>query len=87
MNNHEVIRLQLTYPEQHVEEPILYHLVVDYGLMPNIRRANMESGVGGYLLLELSGEPKFLRKGIAFLEGCSIEVTSVGLDGDSSWAV
>ena len=87
MLEREVIKIQLTYPESHVAEPILYHLVIDFGLIPNIRRANMELGVGGYLLMELTGEPEYLKKGIAFLESRDIKVTHIGLDGDSSWAL
>jgi hypothetical protein len=70
----ETIRVQLSYPLERVKEPVLYHLVMDYGLIPNIRRANIDVHTGGFIVLELTGEREFL-------EQCGITVTPVGLDG------
>lgn len=83
----ETIRVQLNYPLEHVKEPILYHLVVDYGLIPNIRRANIDVHTGGYIFLELSGEKSALEKGLAWLEELGITVSAIGLDGTQEWAV
>ena len=51
--NMQTVRVQLTFPTNRVTEPIIYHLVEDFDLIPNIRRANMDSKTGGYLILEI----------------------------------
>lgn len=76
-NDKQTIRVQLNYPLERVKEPILYHLVLDYGLIPNIRRANIDVHTGGFIVLELTGEKPDLDRGIAFLEKCGITVTDV----------
>jgi hypothetical protein len=73
----QTMRIQLNYPLERVKEPILYHLVLDYGLIPNIRRANIDVHTGGFIVLELTGEQADLNRGIAFLEKCGITVTDV----------
>jgi hypothetical protein len=85
--NKETLRVQLSYPIERVKEPVLYHLVVDYGLVPNIRRANMDIATGGYIFLELTGEKESLDDGVRFLERCGITVTPAGLDGTEEWGV
>jgi len=72
------VRVQLDYPLEQVKEPIIYHLVTDYRLIPNIRRANIDVHTGGMLVLELIGEDQDLKDGVEFLRGLGITVTSVG---------
>ncbi|HEV2474691.1 MAG TPA: NIL domain-containing protein [Chthonomonadales bacterium] len=74
------IRVQLDYPLEHVREPIIYHLVTDYRLIPDIRRANIDVHTGGMLVLELQGQPEDLEAGMAFLRRLGITVTDVGLE-------
>jgi L-aspartate semialdehyde sulfurtransferase ferredoxin len=83
----ETIRVQLNYPIERVKEPILYHLVMDYGLIPNIRRANIDVHTGGFIFLELTGEKSALDRGLKFLEDCGIDVSAIGIDGTQEWAV
>ena len=78
-------RVQLNYPLERVKEPVLYHLVMDYGLIPNIRRANIDSHSGGFIALELTGEQQDLDRGIRFLEETGITVTSVGPETTEEW--
>lgn len=76
----ETKRIKLSYPLERVKEPILYHLVMDYGLIPNIRRANIDIHTGGFIVLELTGESESLDRGINFLESCGVTVSDVGFD-------
>lgn len=78
-------RVQLNYPLERVKEPVLYHLVMDYGLIPNIRRANIDVHTGGFIVLELTGEPGELDRGIRFLEECGVSVAEVGLNSEGEW--
>ena len=86
MPEKETIRVQLNYPLERVKEPILYHLVMDYGLVPNIRRANIDVHTGGFIVLELTGEASALERGKKFLQDCGITVTPVGVDTPEEWS-
>lgn len=81
----ERIRVQLDFPLEQVTQPIIYHLVVDYRLIPNIRRAQIDAHTGGMMVLELEGTQADLQAGIAYLRGLNIEVTDVG--GGTSWTI
>jgi ABC-type methionine transport system ATPase subunit len=79
------VRVQLDYPLERVKEPIIYHLVTDYHLIPNIRRANIDVHSGGMLVLEIEGERADLDAGLEFLRGLDITVTPVGTE--ESWTI
>jgi len=85
MSATESIRVQLDYPLEQVKEPIIYHLVTDYNLIPNIRRANIDVHIGGMLVLQLEGSRDNLEAGMAFLRGLGITVTEVGVE--PAWTV
>ena len=85
MADQEKIRVQLDYPLEHVKEPIIYHLVTDYRLIPDIRRANIDAHTGGMLVLEIEGSRDDLDAGMAFLRGLNIMVTEVG--AEQSWTI
>lgn len=81
----ESIRVQLDYPLEQVREPIIYHLVTDYQLIPNIRRANIDVHTGGMLVLQLEGNRVDLDAGIAYLRKLGITVTEIGTE--QSWTI
>lgn len=85
MSQTQHIRVQLDYPLERVKEPIIYHLVTDYQLIPNIRRANIDVHTGGMLVLEIEGTPENLEAGVAFLRGLGITVTEIGVE--QSWTI
>lgn len=70
-----VVHVKLEYPLSQVKEPIIYHLVKDYQICPNILRAKIDVHEGGTLDLELEGEPTQIQKGISFLRDLGIGVT------------
>ena len=73
MTPEEHLRLFVSFPEELVERPMIYELVKRFDVVPNIRRANVESH-SGWVILELSGEPDARAAAIAYLEdlGCSV---------------
>ena len=73
MNNEEHLRLFVSFPEELVERPMIYELVKRFDVVPNVRRANVESH-SGWVILELSGAPDARAAAIAYLEelGCSV---------------
>ena len=85
MAAYETIRVTLDYPLEQVKEPIIYHLVTDFHLIPNIRRANIDSHTGGTLTLEIEGEHDDLEAGVAFLREKGITVTPVGQE--QAWTI
>ncbi len=71
----ETIRVQLNYPLERVKEPILYHLVADFHLVPNVRRANIDVHIGGFIALDLTGTPEQIRAGLEWLKRCGVTVS------------
>jgi hypothetical protein len=71
--NAAAIRLFVSFPESLVERPMIYELVKRFDVVPNIRRANVESH-SGWIILELEGEPQARDLAIAYLEelGCTV---------------
>jgi len=80
MTDHRpAIRLFVSFPEELVERPMIYELVKRYDVVPNIRRANVESH-SGWVILELSGAPEARDEAIAYLEGLGCAVNR--MEGD-----
>jgi hypothetical protein len=80
MTDHQAaIRLFVSFPEELVERPMIYELVKRFDVIPNIRRANVESH-SGWVILELSGAPQARKEAIAYLEGLGCAVNR--MEGD-----
>ena len=77
MNIPHKIQALLEYPLEHVKDPILYHLVKDYELVPNIHRAKIDAHEGGMLELELTGERDNLFAGLEYLKDQGVKVTEL----------
>ncbi len=73
------VRLYLTFPEDLVDKPIIYEVVKDFDVIPNIRRANVEAH-SGWIILELSGESDRLDAAIEHQKGRGVEVNR--MEGD-----
>lgn len=71
--------LRLTFPEDQVAEPVIYHLVRDFDVVPNIRRAAIENHFG-WLIIELTGNPSDINDAKAYLTAQGIKVDSA--EGD-----
>ena len=66
-------RVKLTYPENLIREPIIARMVREFGVMPNIRRANVEEKVG-WIVCELAGDEKAVERAIDWLVKLGVEV-------------
>ena len=71
MNTTKVV---LSFPPSTVEDPIIYHLIMDYGLMVNILRASIDAGKQGRVVAELKGDDNQLKNGANFLESKGVEI-------------
>ena len=69
-------QVTLTFPQHLIKEPVIYLMVKECGVVPNIRRAKITDTVGE-VTLELDGTEEQLKKGIQFLEAKGIKVQPV----------
>ena len=56
------VRLFVSFPEELVDRPMIYEIVKEFDVVPNIRRANVE-GHSGWVILELHGDRGPARRG------------------------
>src|SRR5216683_8365998 len=66
-------RLKLIFGTDLVKEPVIYQLGRKFELVTNIRRADV-SRDQGWVLLEVTGEPEELDKGVEYLESRGVKV-------------
>ncbi len=71
------VRVKLTFPESEVRKPVLAHLVRDFAVEPNIRRADVEEH-RGWILCELNGESSQIEQALSWLRDEHIEVDLLG---------
>ena len=72
-------RVHLTFPEDLVQEPIIYNLGKRFDIITNIRRANVEDTFG-WVILELDGDPKSLEDGLAYMRELGVQINTIAGD-------
>lgn len=72
-------RVHLTFPENLVQEPVLYNMSKQFDVITNIRRANVEDSFG-WVILELSGDDAAVKSALDYVEGLGVQVSPI--DGD-----
>jgi len=72
-------KVMLKYPEHLIQEPVLFRMVREFDVMPNIRRARVTDTVGE-IALELEGSPENLERGVRYLEEQGVLVEPI--EGD-----
>jgi len=73
------MRVRLTFPPERIQEPVIYHLVKDFDIVTNIRRADVKAD-HGWVVLELEGKEDNLDRGIAWLKSKGVKVDPVERD-------
>ena len=73
------LRIQLTYPSDRIQEPILYEIARRFHLKFNVRRADIDAGIGWVQLL-LEGERSEIEAAIEWVEAQGIRADPV--EGD-----
>ncbi|GIU88976.1 MAG: ferredoxin [Acidimicrobiia bacterium] len=79
MTHRDTLRLFVSFPEELVDRPMVYEIVKEFDVVPNIRRANVEDH-SGWIILELSGTHEACDAAIAHLEGLGCSVNR--MEGD-----
>lgn len=72
-------RVQLTFPEQLVQEPLIYLIGRHFDVVTNIRRADVAETFG-WVTLELDGADEEIKRALEWVEGKGVHVDLV--EGD-----
>ncbi|MCL1976084.1 MAG: 4Fe-4S binding protein [Firmicutes bacterium] len=76
-NNMVDKKVILRFTSELVEQPIVYQLVKEFNLVPNIIRAEVSPEKKGYLLLGLSGTEANYRRALICLQQQGLQVQSL----------
>ena len=74
------VRLNLTFPIDRVDQPLLAQAIKNFGVSADIRRAQIEAHTGGFVMLELTGTEKQIDESIAFWKAFGVGVGFIGAD-------
>ena len=74
------VRLNLTFPADRVDQPLLAQAIKNFGVIADIRRAQIEPQTGGYIMLELTGTDKQIDDSVAFWKAFGVGVGFIGID-------
>lgn len=72
-------KVMLKYPEHLIQAPVLFRMVRQFDVIPNIRRARVTDTVGE-IALELEGAEDQIDQGIAYLREQGVLVESLAGD-------
>jgi L-aspartate semialdehyde sulfurtransferase ferredoxin len=74
------VRLNLTFPIDRVDQPILAQAIKNFGVVADIRRAQIEPEIGGYIMLEITGTEQQIDDSIAFFKSFGVGVGFIGAE-------
>ena len=74
------VRLNLTFPDDRVNEPVLAQVIKNFNVSVDIRRAEIQANVGGYMMLEMTGTDAQIDQSIAFMKALGVGVGFIGYD-------
>ncbi len=69
-------RVRLTFPTKLVKEPVIYNVGVNFQVVTNIRRANVENSAG-WVVLEISGDEDALTRAEEYMRDLGVEVEPI----------
>jgi ABC-type methionine transport system ATPase subunit len=73
------LRVKLTYPQELIQQPVLFKTALKYKVIPNIRRARVTEDIGE-LVLELEGKDDAVDKMVKALKKAGVTVEMI--EGD-----
>jgi ABC-type methionine transport system ATPase subunit len=74
------IKLNLTFPSERVNQPVLAQVIKNFDVDVDVRRADVEANVGGYIMLQMSGTESQIDSAIAFMKTLGVGVGFLGTD-------
>jgi ABC-type methionine transport system ATPase subunit len=72
-------RILLTFPEHLITEPVIHTMGTRYGIVTNVRRANVEERMG-WVILEIDGPEEALGAAVAYAADLGVEVNEMSGD-------
>jgi ABC-type methionine transport system ATPase subunit len=66
-------RVRLTFLDRLIKEPVIYQMGRDFGVVTNIRRADIQEGIG-WVLLELEGEDDEIERALKWVRSLGVRV-------------
>jgi len=72
-------RILLTFPEDLITEPVIHTMGTRYGIVTNVRRANVEERMG-WVILEVDGPEEALDAAVAYAANLGVEVNEMSGD-------
>jgi ABC-type methionine transport system ATPase subunit len=70
-------RFHLTFPEHLISEPVIHGIGRDFGLVTNIRRANLEEDHGGWVIVEVEGGEEEIAAALGWLLAQGLQVDRI----------
>ena len=70
-------RVKFTFPQELIKEPVIYKLGVDFGIVTNIRRADIRDDMG-WVVLE--GESDVVDEGLEWVISTGVRVDPIAGD-------
>mgnify|MGYP001120367670 CR=1 FL=1 len=67
------LRVRLTYPQDLLDQPLIYRLIQQFGLLTNILEARV-GPEGGWLVVAVHGEEEKVRQGLDWMAGQGVQV-------------
>ena len=67
------LRVHISFPDDKIQEPVIYQIGHEYKLVTNIRKADVTEKIG-WIDLELSGDPEEIERGIEGLKRKGVKV-------------
>jgi ABC-type methionine transport system ATPase subunit len=74
------VKLNLTFPSERVNQPVLAQAIKNFDVSVDVRRAQVEANVGGYIMLEMTGNERQIDSAIAFMKTLGVGVGFIGND-------
>lgn len=69
-------RVKFTYPSETVTEPVIYTLGMQFKVVTNIRRADINE-TGGWVILEIEGKEEDIERGLDWVRSKGVRVDPV----------
>ncbi len=69
-------RFHLTFPEHLINEPVIHRVGKDFGLVTNIRRANIEER-HAWVILEMEGTKESVAEALTWLAEQGVQVDRI----------
>ena len=66
-------RVRFTFLDRLIKEPVIYRLGHDFEVVTNIRRADVQEGIG-WVILELEGKDEVIEKGLDWVRSLGVRV-------------